>query len=462
MASPFWQYFHDRLNWPAIFRPGPMSALVKGLALYMDDVREDILWLRHQWNPSTADDERIAAYGASRGILRTRYDTDESYRLRVVNAFAWHKLGGKVQGLVRILAENGFAGAVIKSVNDVRRHDAALSHNGAATYNDGLCWAQFDVKLVEIPEQGLNADVLAWFRWLVNEYKPARSILRAMSWKTNLEDETAFTEGDGVWLAVRPEYEDTRKWGFPLHDGSIRYDNGLFRRHNGRLLHDGKHRYTRWEPFGHLHDARLDPLQVGVRPAMADAVRYTPLHDGALSYGRQGRHGDLESPAVDALTTRLSARYREAVNVREDIETRLEVAALDEVGRYHDGNISHGQRYLSLRNSAFFHDGSRLRGQFGGRGNFSGVCHDRRARHDGQARHSLWGWLPKAGERAPVFTYATLSDVCAVAVRLEGTAGMEDAFSLTEDVTVRVLRYTLHNGTAFHNSGPQYGGKEIA
>ena len=231
MASPFWQYFHDKLNWPAIFRPGPVSALAKGLALYMDDVREDILWLRRQWNPATADDERIAAYGASRGILRTRYDTDESYRLRVVNAFAWHKLGGKVQGLVRILAENGFAGAVIVPVNDVRRHDAAFSHNGAATYNDGLCWAQFDVKLVEIPEQGLNADILAWFRWLVNEYKPARSILRAMSWKTNLEDETAFTEGDGVWLAVKPEYEDRRKWGFPLHDGSIRYDNGLFRAH---------------------------------------------------------------------------------------------------------------------------------------------------------------------------------------------------------------------------------------
>lgn len=461
MASPFWQYFHDKLNWPAIFRPGPVSALAKGLALYMDDVREDILWLRRQWNPATADDERIAAYGASRGILRTRYDTDESYRLRVVNAFAWHKLGGKVQGLVRILAENGFAGAVIVPVNDVRRHDAAFSHNGAATYNDGLCWAQFDVKLVEIPEQGLNADILAWFRWLVNEYKPARSILRAMSWKTNLEDETAFTEGDGVWLAVKPEYEDRRKWGFPLHDGSIRYDNGLFRAHDGRLFHDGANTYTRWEPFGHLHDARIESLDVAVRPVMADAVRYVPLHDGALLYDGQGRHGTLETPAVDTLNTRLSARCREVLDVREDVETRLKVTVLDEVGRYHDGSITHGQRYISLYNGAFFHDGSHSRGPFGGRADFSGVRHDGRSRHDGQARHSLWGWLPKAGERAPVFTYATLSDVCAVAVRLEGTAGMEDAFSLTEDVTVRVLRYTLHDGTAFHNSGPRYGGKEL-
>ena len=191
---------------------------------------------------------------------------------------------------------------------------------------------------------------------------------------------------------------------------------------------------------------------------MADAVHYTPLHNGALLYDGQGRHGTLETPAVDTLNTRLSAFCRDSVTVREEVETRLEVSALDEVGRYHDGGISHGQRYISLRNGAFFHDGSRPRGQFGGRTDFSGLRHDRRARHDGTALHHLWGWLPTAGESAPVFTYATLSDVCAVAV---STAGMEDAFTLTEDVTVRVLRYTLHDGTAFHNSGPRYGGKEL-
>lgn len=124
MKSRFWQYFHDKLNWPAIFSPGPLSALAKGLALHMDSVREDILWLRDQWSPVTADPELVARYGASRGILRTRFDTDESYRLRVINAFAWHKLGGKVRGLVQILAENGFSGAVILPVNDVRRHIA--------------------------------------------------------------------------------------------------------------------------------------------------------------------------------------------------------------------------------------------------------------------------------------------------------------------------------------------------
>lgn len=149
------------------------------------------------------------------------------------------------------------------------------------------------------------------------------------------------------------------------------------------------------------------------------------------------------------------------MTVRETVETALGVAAVDEVGRYHDGSVSHGQRSISLHNGTFFHDDSRLRGQFGGRADFSGVRHDRRARHDGTALHSLWGWFSTAGELALVFTYSTLSDRCVVTLRMGGTAGMADSFIMAEAVDVRVLRYTLHNGATAHNSGPQYGGKEL-
>lgn len=158
--SPFWRYFHDRLHWPAIFRPGPMSALAKGLALYMDDVREDILWLRLQWHPATADDALIAAYGASRGIIRQRYDTDESYRRRVVNAFAWHKLGGKWRGLERIYAQNDFLARVLPS-------------------DDPTLWAHFRVELdVTSADFTPDAAELSW--WLANEYKAARSKLECI------------------------------------------------------------------------------------------------------------------------------------------------------------------------------------------------------------------------------------------------------------------------------------------
>ncbi len=462
--SLFWKYFHDRLNWPAIFRPGPVSALVRGLSLHMDDVREDVLWLRRQWNPATADDDRIAAYGASRGIRRTRYDTDESYRLRVVNAYAWHKLGGKVRGLVQILAENGFDGAVIVSVNDVRRYDASLAHNGAATYNDGLCWAQFDVNLVEIPETGLDADVLAWFRWLVNEYKPARSILRALSWKTTIADETALagdaTASDETSLTAVLPCEDVRLWGYPLYDGSISHDNGIFRACDGRLIHDGSARYTRWEPAGHLYNAQLDPLAVNAGPVMADAVRYVPRYDGALTHDGQGIYGEMSDPAVDALNTGLRAVCRDSVNMTDGGSPQtLGVAIRDEAGRYHDGSITYGQRYVSLYSGALFYDGSRQWNPYGGRADFSGLRYDGRARHDGTALHSLWGWLDTAGELAPVFTYATLSDVCAASLRM---AGMEDDLTLSDAASLRVLRYTLHDGAALYDGNARCGGEEIA
>ena len=157
--SRFWTYFHDRLAWPQLFQPGPLSAIVKGLALYMDDVREDIIWLRRQCVVDTAEDDMLERYGASRGILRTRFDTDASYRLRVSHAYAWHKLGGTVSGLRRILGENGYPDAIIRNARQC----------------DGSRWAQFDV-LLPLPPVGFDDDDNARLRWLIVEYKPARSM----------------------------------------------------------------------------------------------------------------------------------------------------------------------------------------------------------------------------------------------------------------------------------------------
>ena len=195
--SPFWRYFHDRLHWPAIFRPGPLSALAKGLALYMDDVREDILWMRLQWHPATADDALIAAYGASRGIVRHRYDTDESYRRRVVNAFAWHKLGGKWRGLERIYAQNDFLARVLPS-------------------DDPTLWAHFRVELdVTSADFTPDAAELSW--WLANEYKAARSKLEGIRTTAELPLE----ERVGVGLRGRT-MSRSRLWFFPPEPPRLR------------------------------------------------------------------------------------------------------------------------------------------------------------------------------------------------------------------------------------------------
>ena len=155
MKSPFWKYFHDRLNWLLIFNPGPVSAIIKGLAYRFDNVREDIIWLRRQWTPITCEDERIVPFGESRGIPRTRIDTDATYKNRVINAYIWHKLGGKIRGVERIYRENDFITKILNASN--------LE-----------LWARFRVWIdVNNTVFGPDAAELAWF--LANEYKPARS-----------------------------------------------------------------------------------------------------------------------------------------------------------------------------------------------------------------------------------------------------------------------------------------------
>lgn len=153
--SRFWQYFHDRLNWGPIFSPGPVSAIIKGLAHELDSIREDILWLRRQWTPITCEDERIVPFGESRGVPRTRIDTDATYKNRVINAYIWHKLGGKIKGVERIYLENDFITKILSASNPE-------------------LWAHFRVWIdVNDTVFGPDAAELAWF--LANEYKPARS-----------------------------------------------------------------------------------------------------------------------------------------------------------------------------------------------------------------------------------------------------------------------------------------------
>ena len=157
----FWSYLRDTLAWPQISEPGPLAAVMHGIASYNDKVLKEILWLRDQFIVPLAEDEFIPFYGESRGVPRNRFDTAEKYRLRVEKAFEWHMLAAKEQGLPKILAEYGFEDGKIKNV----RHE-----------NPEL-WAHFDVTLVKPPADFGQKDVEAVFD-LANENKPGRSVIR--------------------------------------------------------------------------------------------------------------------------------------------------------------------------------------------------------------------------------------------------------------------------------------------
>lgn len=106
--SEFWRYFRDRLAWPLIHAPGPLSGLVRGMALALDSARDDIVYFRRQWFPELCEAGLVPDFGAGRGLVRHPKETAEQFRARVVNAWRWHQLGGRTEGLPEILRFYGF------------------------------------------------------------------------------------------------------------------------------------------------------------------------------------------------------------------------------------------------------------------------------------------------------------------------------------------------------------------
>lgn len=158
--SPFWRYCRDRLALPFITHVGALAALVHGICRYADDTAKDMRWLQAQFLPPKADEALIPLYGESRGVARTRFDSNHQFRLRVERAFAWHRLGPRETGMPRILREYGFSSCRIVNARD-RNPDL---------------YAHFSIFLLKPPADFAAEDVDRVFA-LANQYKPGRSVL---------------------------------------------------------------------------------------------------------------------------------------------------------------------------------------------------------------------------------------------------------------------------------------------
>lgn len=153
----FKNYFFKKLNFLPLHKSKALACIIEGLALYFDKIRQDIINTRNQYFIQMASDSLISDYGASRNITRSQYDTDEQFRSRVLNAFNWISLGGKEQGLMKILSDYGFPEAKFKNL---RHENPELWAEFEFTYPTNL-FIEDMKKIVEI----------------INKYKPARSRL---------------------------------------------------------------------------------------------------------------------------------------------------------------------------------------------------------------------------------------------------------------------------------------------
>lgn len=224
--SEFWRYFHDRLAWPLIHAPGPLAGLVRGLALSLDSARDDSVYFRHQWFPKLCEAELVPDFGKSRGLVRHPKENAEAFRSRVVNAWRWHQLGGRTEGLPEILKFYGFEALRLESL---RRYQPSR-------------WAEFQIGLktpaTQAEQDALLAD-LDTLLWLVNEYKPARSLLARVYTDTYDRVPTVWSGGpveeqgwsNGFWSRFSGVL-------WPGQDGDIVVSFGMIRRFQSERYND--------------------------------------------------------------------------------------------------------------------------------------------------------------------------------------------------------------------------------
>jgi hypothetical protein len=162
--SLFFNYFKTKLNWLFIQTSGPLSAIVQGGAVVLDNTRDSILWLRRQFSPETCEEIYLASHGNARGIFQRPGESMEQFRVRVSKAYAWQLLGGKKTGLPRILAHYGYNDA---SLVDLKQEDPER-------------WAEFRVELPLPNDVTITGDDIGNIDDVVNDQKPARSKLAAL------------------------------------------------------------------------------------------------------------------------------------------------------------------------------------------------------------------------------------------------------------------------------------------
>ena len=166
----FWDYFRKTLRFPLIWKPGTLGAVAEGGADAVDQARLDIAWLRDQFIDRKCDDDHLAHFAESRGIVRAPSESEALFNQRIKDAYLWYLLGGRAAGMRQALI--GYFGLSDVEVFNLRDEDPDR-------------WAEFRLKLY-----GIAGDLLSRLdevAWAANEIKPARSKLAGYRLHVNFE-----------------------------------------------------------------------------------------------------------------------------------------------------------------------------------------------------------------------------------------------------------------------------------
>ena len=307
--------------------------------------------------------------------------TYEDKRRLVDRSILMHRRKGTPWAVAEALRSLGYADARIFEGGGICRYNGEINYGGAETYAAGNRWALFDVEIDLGDNMGVSAASVLRLRVAIEAWKNARSHLRAIRWKASISDSLDFDELLEI-LTVHATFRDIRPWGFPCYDGSINYDNGIFRNYDGRLNYDGSFPHYFWAAGRYRYDNLIDPLKFSAGLRLSDLVRPGLLYDGFMPHNGNACYGHCDAPALDAFASSVALLpATEFVPVAEEVRTAVRPHILDKPFLCHDGSISYGPHSY---NGAFSYDASR---------NYdSGIFlrHDGRIFYDGSRAHDKW------------------------------------------------------------------------
>lgn len=243
-------------------------------------------------------------------------ETDEARRSLIKGAIELHRHKGTPWAMKQALRNVGYADAVIEEGLPPLRYDGATSYSAEEKYSNGSSWASFRI-LVDIGEnKGAGGAELALLLGMIEDVKPARAVLRDVSYRATVEDMVSMTEQQS--MAIQLPLSDVFPSG-RRYDGSIRHNQRpMFARlkqrfdgsqsHHGKIRHDGLAPMA-WATNGERYNNARDECLLVAEAYIEDAQQAQGRHDGRASFEGAMTYG-TQPLALDRLDLTITRRRR--------------------------------------------------------------------------------------------------------------------------------------------------------
>lgn len=163
--SLFFNYFKDKLRFFLLWKENAWWPVIRGIAHSLDQVRDDIKWVRDQYSPATCDDEFIELFGESRGIIRFPFEEKAQFSQRVNEAYDYWKSAGITSTIQAWINKLGIAATIIE-----------YKDKGTEDYLAHLDWAEI---YVQFDSFYVSSEQKEYIQLLINDLKRASALIMA-------------------------------------------------------------------------------------------------------------------------------------------------------------------------------------------------------------------------------------------------------------------------------------------